>query len=298
MKVLITGASGLLGGRLSHYLASKNLKVIKASRRKKNFTKLNWSSNKKLEKLCNNIDVIINCSGYDVHQSKNFKKTCKINAEYPLRLFTAANKKNVKLFIFLSTYHVYDFKSKFVEEHSKVIGKDFYTRSKILGEKKLLKFKNKETKVLVIRSCNLFGFPVFLNKNCWKLIINSMIKSLVLKKNFKINSTRDVYRYYSSIQSFCVFIKNILKKKKTLTFKNKSLIVNFTSDKVMSLTNLVNYIREIKKFKKCKIFYKHKKLKKEKKMNFSSKFIDKLYLKKDKFFYNEIKKLTQYVKKI
>ena len=80
--------------------------------------------------------------------------------------------------------------------------------------------------------------------------------------------------------------------------KNKSLIVNFTSDKVMSLTNLVNYIREIKKFKKCKIFYKHKKLKKEKKMNFSSKFIDKLYLKKDKFFYNEIKKLTQYVKKI
>ena len=97
-----------------------------------------------------------------------------------------------------------------------------------------------------------------------------MIKSLVLKKNFKINSSRDVYRYYSSIQSFCVFIKNILKKKNTLTFKNKSLIVNFTSDKVLSLTTLVNYIHKIKKFENCKIFYKHQKLRKEKKIDFDT----------------------------
>ena len=37
MKVLITGASGLIGGRLSNYLASKGFKVVKASR-KKNFS--------------------------------------------------------------------------------------------------------------------------------------------------------------------------------------------------------------------------------------------------------------------
>ena len=33
MKVLITGASGLIGGRLSHYLASKGFIVVKASRK-------------------------------------------------------------------------------------------------------------------------------------------------------------------------------------------------------------------------------------------------------------------------
>jgi len=94
----------------------------------------------------------------------------------------------------------------------------------------------------------------------------------------------------------CLY-KKYIEKKNTLTFKNKSLIVNFTSDKVLSLTTLVNYIHKIKKFENCKIFYKHQKLRKEKKINFSSKFINKLYLKKDKFFYNEIMKLIQYVKK-
>ena len=34
MKVLITGASGLIGGRLSNYLASKGFKVVKASEKK------------------------------------------------------------------------------------------------------------------------------------------------------------------------------------------------------------------------------------------------------------------------
>ena len=44
MKVLITGASGLIGGRLSNYLASKGFKVVKASRKKEFFTKINWDS--------------------------------------------------------------------------------------------------------------------------------------------------------------------------------------------------------------------------------------------------------------
>ena len=214
MKVLITGASGLIGGRLSNYLASKGFKVVKASRKKEFFTKINWDSNSKLERLCKNIDVVVNCSGFDVHQSKDERKTNLINAEYPLRLFKAANKNNVKLFIFLSTYHVYDFKLKNIRENNKVKGKNLYTKSKILGEKKLLSFKNKKTKIIIIRSCNLFGYPIYSNNNCWKLIINSMVKGLVLKNKFEIKSKYNVYRYYSSISSFCILINNILKSKK------------------------------------------------------------------------------------
>ena len=296
MKVLITGASGLIGGRLSNYLASKGFKVVKASRKKEFFTKINWDSNSKLERLCKNIDVVVNCSGFDVHQSKDERKTNLINAEYPFRLFKAANKNNVKLFIFLSTYHVYDFKLKYIRENNKIKGKNFYTKSKILGEKKLLSLKNKKTKIMIIRSCNLFGYPIYSNKNCWKLIVNSMVKDLVLKKKFKIKSKYNVYRYYSSITSFCIFIKNVLKSKTILRFKNKSLIVNFISDKVFSLTELTNYVLKFKKFSKFKVLFEHAKLSEENKVNFSSKFLNKLYNKKDKFFYLEIKKLFIYVR--
>ena len=61
-----------------------------------------------------------------------------------------------------------------------------------------------------------------------------MVKGLVLKNKFEIKSKYNVYRYYSSISSFCILINNILKSKKNLKFKNKSLIVNFISDKVLS----------------------------------------------------------------
>ena len=123
-----------------------------------------------------------------------------------------------------------------------------------------------------------------------------MVRDLVLKKKFKIKSKYNVYRYYRSISSFCILINNILKSKKIFKFKRKSLIVNFTSDKVLSLTNLANYILKFQRFNKLKIFFQYSKLSKVKKINFSSKFLNKLYFKKDRFFNNEIEKLSFYVK--
>ena len=92
-----------------------------------------------------------------------------------------------------------------------------------------------------------------------------MVKGLVLKNKFEIKSKYNVYRYYSSISSFCILINNILKSKKNLKFKNKSLIVNFTSDKVLSLTSLANYILKFQRFSKLNIFFKYSKLAKVKK---------------------------------
>ncbi len=297
MKVLITGASGLIGGRLSEYLSKRKIQVVKVSRKKKKFKKIDWFSNKNLESLCKNVNIVINCAGVDVHQSKNLKNTKKINAEFPFKLFQAANKNNVDLFIFLSTYHVYDFKDKVIDEDGKLIKKDIYTKSKLLGEKKLISFKKKNTKVLIIRSCNLFGYPYYKNKNCWNLIINSMIKELVLKKQFTIKSKFNVYRCYSSVSSFCIFIKKILDQKKNLNFINGNKIINFASDKTLNLKNLTNYMKNTDLFKKSKIIFKNKVLLKKTKIKFSSKLINKLYKKEDKFFYDEIKKISFYVKK-
>lgn len=296
MKVLITGASGLVGGRLSNYLEKNKMKVVKVSRGKKNFEKINWESKKKLKNLCRNINVIVNCAGVDVHQSRNLKNTLKVNAEFPFRLFRAANENNVNLFIFLSTYHVYNFKNKIINEDSKTNKKDNYTRSKIIGENKLLSFKNKKTKVLIIRACNLFGYPYYKNNNCWNLIINSMIKDLILKKKFTIKSKFNVYRYYSSVSNFCNFLKKILDDQENLMIKKDKEIINFTSDKSLNLRSLVSYMKKTRLFKKSKIIFQNKLILK-KKIYFSSKFANKFYNKKDKFFLDEVKKIKLYVRK-
>ena len=95
MKILITGATGFIGGRLSKFLKKKKLKIIQASRKKNsnNLVYINWSSNNNLENLCKNIDIIINCAGFDVYKSKIKSKSILANSVNPYNLFKAANKK-------------------------------------------------------------------------------------------------------------------------------------------------------------------------------------------------------------
>ncbi len=298
MKVLITGASGLVGGRLSYFLLKKGIKVTSVSRKKKKFKKINWNSEKSLNNLCKNQDIVINCAGVDVNNSKNLKKTKKINSELPFRVFKAANKSKVKLFIFLSTYHVYDFKKKnIINEKSKLSLKNNYTISKIEGEKKLLNYKRKYTKIAIIRSCNLFGYPIYKNTSCWNLIINSMIKNLSLNKKFLIKSKSNEYRYYSSVMNFCYFIYFLLKTYKKVLKKNDQIILNYTSNINLRLTDLTKKICSTLKKPESLIKYKYKRLKEGKKIIFQSFFHKRIFRIQDNFFLNEVKSVALKLKK-
>ena len=67
------------------------------------------------------------------------KEAIKVNSVYPLKLLKAAKKNNVKLFIFLSTFHVYKLKGGQIFENGKLNRNSNYTLSKIKGSKMYLK---------------------------------------------------------------------------------------------------------------------------------------------------------------
>ncbi len=294
MKVLITGSSGLLGGRIFKFLREKNFKVISLNRKKN--TPINFKSKKKIEKSCRGVDVIINCIGKDIYTSKNRKKTIFANAEIPSIIYNAGSNSGVKYFIYISTYHVYDFNKKKINENSQLIKKNLYTESKILGEEKIIKNKNK-TKIIILRLCNLFGYPIFKNKNCEKLLLNYVIKSIAKKKPITINSQYDEFRYYSSIKMFNFFLIKILKNLNKNKFTKNIKILNYFTDKCYKISDLIELIDRKKKFKITKIKYKYKKLKKKKKFKLLS--LDTNFLpKKDKYFFNEFLKTYNYYKNI
>ncbi len=296
MNILITGGKGFLAGRLYEYLRKKNLKIYLASRKKSKITKkIDWNSQNKLNDLCKNKDIIINCAGLDSHGCKNISQASKINSTYPFRLFKAANKNNVKLFIFISTFHVYKFEKKNINEKSKLDKASIYTRSKILGEKKLLKFKNPNTKIIILRVCNLFGYPFFENKNCWRLLINSIIKQLIINKKFKILSKNNNYRNYSSMKSFCEFAFKIISKIGKL--KKIPKIINYCSDKNMNLIQILKIILKKINNKKNQIFFKYPEMNKVKKIFYKSKYQSKFKSINDKFFHEELKNLIIFSKK-
>jgi UDP-glucose 4-epimerase len=295
MKILITGGKGFLAGRIDNFLNKKKLSTILSSRKKaKNIIKINWNSQKKLNELCQNVDVIINCAGLDVHGCKLKSKAFKINANYPLNLFKAAKINNVKLFIFISTFHVYK-KALLINEKTSLNKRGIYTLSKIEGEKNLLKEKKSNTKLLILRVCNLFGYPIYENKNCWNLLVNSVVKNLIVSQKFKINSKENNYRNYSSIESFCEFIYNIilsLDKKKKLPN-----IINYCSDKNLNVKEIYKIISKAIKSKKSKVFFKHSNIKEVKKVFYKSLYQNKFKKIKDKFFNKELNKLILYSKK-
>ena len=291
MKLVIFGASGLIGGRLSEFFEKKGIDTIKVSRKKsKGFKKINYNSTKSISQILKDKDVIINCIGADVHQSKNYKKAIFLNSTFPKKIYQIANNQHVKLFIYISTYHIYDFRKKKINESTAIIPKDNHTKSKILGEINLKRIKKKKTKLLILRTCNLFGKPKYRNKNSEKLLINSFFKSILKKKYFLIKSKTNDLRYYSSLENYCNFIYKLLKLKK-LKFRNKIKIINYTSNKKFTLINIIQYLQKIilkKKQINLKIFFQHEKLDKVKNYNFLSNFQKNNNLINDRFFIKEI----------
>ena len=291
MKLVIFGASGLIGGRLSEFFKKKKISLIKISRRKKRgFKKINFNSTNSLNKILKNTDIVINCIGADVHRSKNFKEAVLLNCKYPKKIYDAANKNKVKLFVFISTYHVYDFSKKRITENTRVIAKDNHTKSKILGENQLIKTEKKNTKLLIIRSCNLFGKAKYPNKNKDNLIINFFIKNIKKNQKFTINSKKNDIRYYSSLENFCNFLYQTIKIKKIKFIKN-SKIINYTSNKKFSILQLIQCLRKkifLRKKLSSKIFFKYKVLYKVKDFIFTSSFQKNNNLISDKFFEKEI----------
>ena len=242
--------------------------------------------------------MIINCAGYDSHKCKNRSEAITVNSKQPSRLFEVANNTGVSLFIYLSSAHIY--KNNLVgniNEKTKIKTSHIHGLSKQDGENKLKKIENGNTKLLILRPSNLFGYPVNKKIKCWHLLINSLVKDLSLNGKAKILSKKNVYRNYSSLESFCNFIFFIFKN---YIFKKKPLpkIINYCSEHNLNLINLVNIIKKrfayLNKNKKIKINYKNNILLKSKKLLYKSIYAKKLNFSKDKNFIKEIDNLILY----
>ena len=294
MKILVTGASGFLGGRISSFFKKKkNIELVTLAKKK---FKINFINQKKIEKICRGVDVVINCIGKDINKSKNRKKTIFANSVIPTIIYKAANRAGVGYFLFISTYHVYDLNKKKINERSKLISKNLYTESKILGEAKINKCKNK-TKIIILRLCNLFGYPVFENKNCEKLLLNYIVKNIARNKIVKINSEFDQLRYYSSVATFNNYLFKLLKNLKNIKFSKNLKIFNYFTDKRYKISDLVKLIQKKKFFlKRNKIYFKNKNLKKSNDFKFQS-LSKKMLPKRDHYFLTELLKTYNYYKK-
>ncbi len=190
-KILILGASGMLGIEVLREALKLNNFKIYATIRKKNdiqiikknlkteinkitFNKFQINSNyaKNLKNLVNNKDIVINCIGVikpyiNENSFKSKLNAININSVFPHMLNSLVNKRT-KIFQ-IATDCVFDGKDGDYNENFSHNAKDIYGKSKSLGEVKSKNFFN-------IR-CSIIGLEIKNYKSLLSWFLNQKHKS-------------------------------------------------------------------------------------------------------------------------
>ncbi|WP_413287803.1 NAD-dependent epimerase/dehydratase family protein [Bdellovibrio sp. HCB337] len=153
IKVLLTGASGFVGGRFMKD-QGQHFEIQTVDLRKSTPESLDMSG----------IHSIVHCAAL-VHQMQGApeEKYFDINTELTRRLAQRAKDQGVKQFIFLSTAHVFGDSGTLknpapsLNEGTPCHPKDAYGRSKLEAEKNLLEMKSENFVVTIIRPPMVYG---------------------------------------------------------------------------------------------------------------------------------------------
>ena len=211
-NILITGGSGFLGGRIVKHLSSLGIfNLVVASRQNNSLSNVktyhvDWNSEKILNELCSNIDIIIHLAAMNAKDClNNPKEAYNTNVFNTKKLLQSAVKNNVKKIIYFSTAHVYNSKLEgTIDEEVEPRNSHPYAETHLLAEKSIIDYNEKKLiQGIVLRLSNSFGAPVDLTANCWMLFANDLCKQAIVKNKMTINSDGQQLRDFITIEDVC-----------------------------------------------------------------------------------------------
>ncbi len=222
MNLLVTGAFGYLGGRLSQYLAvNTDYKIVLGSRSHRKspvwlpqmeVVHTQWESPQQLAKICSGLAAIIHVAGmnaYDCVQDPALALEC--NGLSTARLLQAAVLEKVKRFIYVSTAHVYanPLIGKITEE-SCLKNIHPYASSHRAGEDAIRAAHHRgDIEGIVIRLSNAYGAPMRTDMNCWMLFVNDICRQAVQTQKIQLNSSGQQQRDFINLTDACRAINHL-----------------------------------------------------------------------------------------
>ena len=264
LKILIYGGTGYLGTSLTSGIGHKYTFYVITRRNKISLSKhvkvLNEKKNKKkIKKILKFVDLIIIANGPSFEDSKkNFFNYIKY-LDSELDTIKKIKKEKTKI-IYFSTIHIYkNSKNVMAKTSDLLLSKNHYSLRNIICENLILnKFKYKN--VNIIRLSNIFGIHEKikkLNSSLFRLAVNYFCLQVVKNKNILIRSSKKETRNFVSVNDFVNFIeKGFIKKS-----KNFKSIINYASEKAISLNEIMSHIQnqsKILKLNSPKIYFENK----------------------------------------
>ncbi len=233
-KIGITGGTGLLGKLLVKELKKKK---IGYSLFKKDIVNkksvINWVSKN------NNIEYIFHFAAYSTanNSNQNKLKAFKINVKGTENLLKAIKLKKKKIIIFFSSSsHVYNYSNKPIKENFRLNPKNYYAKTKVMAENKIIKSDNKYLKYCIGRIFSIY------HKNQKRPFLYPTMKhklKIIKSDKVQVNGANNI-RDFSNAEQIVKVIMKIFNKRLTGVY-------NIGSGKGMTVRKFINNYVDKKK---------------------------------------------------
>jgi UDP-glucose 4-epimerase len=201
-KILITGGTGYLGGRIAAFLSrhagneitvtSRNDNFKPAGLQKAKLLKLNLQDDASVNDVCKGMDIVIHLAALnEIESAQNPQKALLVNGLGTLKLLEDAERNKVQKFIYLSTAHVYKapLTGIITEDTLPFPVHPYAVTHRVAEDFVLASNQNKKLQAVVVRLSNGYGYPLNPEVNRWTLLINDLCKQAVTEKKLVLKST-------------------------------------------------------------------------------------------------------------
>ena len=256
-KVLISGGLGNLGSKITIYLANLGYEIYVLSRKAKN--KIENVEYKVIEADVSNLDELKQKLNFEIDfcvHTASFnefflpgypEKALKVNTLGTRNLLEALSGKNIKNFIYFSTFHVYGADSGIIKESSQLNPKNDYASTHLFAEYYVKQFGfTHGLQYTILRLTNSYGSPTFVDSNKWYLVLNDLTRSAYENGRIIIKSNGKAKRDYIYMDDVASVVDKLLQRKATNDIYNLSSNKSYT---VLELAKIVKSYYE-KKYNK------------------------------------------------
>lgn len=248
---MITGGSGLIGGRIANYLLKQGHQIVIGSRNdiqtrvylnmEAEIVQTNWNDKRELQKICSGVDVIIHTAGMNSQDCViDPIGALKFNGLGTAKLLHAAIDQNVSKFLYFSTAHVYTKNLVgIINEATCPINLHPYATSHLAGENVVLAANESHLiNGIVLRLSNGFGVPIHPMVNCWKLFVNNLCRQAVETKRLVIRASGLTMRNFIPLKEICHAVDFIIQSSTQQKSTQNNAIINLGSNKSVTLLEM------------------------------------------------------------
>ena len=248
-KILITGGLGNLGSWLTMhfskefdiYVLSKN--AVESLDVKYTLIQADITNIKELEEqLSIDFDYCIHTASYNEFFHENYPKNALlINSLGTRNLIEVLKNKNIKNFIYLSTFHVYGKNNGHITENTNLMPLNDYASTHLFAEYYIKQFfQTDDFPFTIFRLTNSYGAPKYHNSSKWYLVLNDLVKGAYINNEITLKGNGKATRDFIWMGDVCSIIEKSL-----ILNPNENNIFNLSSNTCKSMLELAKKVQNV-----------------------------------------------------